>query len=113
MCRHFFEQFVILGDPAVLMPRPNGFWLEAAPTLQSVRAPPEGVTTFHLSVTRDGVFAEPVALSVESLPAGATASFSANQQTPPFSRTLTLGNLAAVAPGAYDLTIHGTAPSGQ
>ncbi len=113
VCRNFFEEFVILGDPAVLMPQPNGFRLGAAPASQSVCAPPENATAFNVSITRQGQFAESVALTVEGLPAGATASFSANHQTPPYTSTLTLGNLAAVAAGAYDLTIRGTAPSKQ
>ena len=50
-------------------------------------------------------------MSTVGLPAGATASFSVNNQVPPFTTTLTIGNLTGVMPDSYAFDIDGTSAS--
>lgn len=54
-------------------------------------------------------FSGPVQLAVSGVPAAASASWSTNPVPVPGSSQLTLGNLAAVASGAYTLVIDATA----
>lgn len=63
-----------------------------------------GVMTVAIS---RNVFPSPVALSVEGLPAGATASFAPNPSTSDAS-SLTISTETA-APGSYTITVRGTA----
>ena len=107
--RNFFEEFVILGDPSLRLPRPDGFRVSASPSTQSVCAPPGQGVTYSITVDRLGNFAQPVTLTAEGVPAGATVSFSSNNQIPPYSSVLSLGNLGSVTPDNYTITIRGTA----
>ena len=111
--RNFFEEFVLLGDPALLIPQPNGFRLTATPASQTVCAPPSVSITYSIAVEKLGSFAEPITLSASGQPAGTTVSFSTNSVAPPFSSTMTISNLSAATPGMYSLTITGTAASKQ
>jgi len=111
--RNFFEEFVILGDPSLRIPRPDGFRISASPASQSVCAPPGQSATYAITVERLGSFAQPVTLTAEGTPPGATVTFTSNNQIPPYSSALTIGNLAAVPPDIYTITIRGTAGADQ
>ncbi|MFZ2359021.1 MAG: M14 family zinc carboxypeptidase [Anaerolineae bacterium] len=54
-----------------------------------------------------------VSMSASGHPAGTTAAFSPNPVPGPGSSTLTIGNTAAAAPGAYQIDITGTYNSGS
>jgi len=108
-CRNFFEEFVILGDPALLLPHGNAFRLLVAPESAAVCAPQDAVYT--IDVQPAGDFTEVVSLSVPDAPPGATITFSANNAVPPFSAVLTVGNTGGVPPGNYTLNIQGTSAS--
>ncbi len=113
VCRNFFEEFVLLGDPALQLPRPNGFTLTSTPESHLVCSPPTDEATYNIDVARLGTFDETVTLTASGLPAGATVSFSTNDQAPPFTSTMTVGNLTGVLPGSYSLTVTGTSASKQ
>ncbi len=104
--RNFFEEFVILGDPALKIPRPNGFRIHVTPASQELCSPPETAAMYTVTVEQIGTFEETVTLSLEGAPPGSNVSFSNNGLSPPFIATLTLGNLSG-PPGAYPLTITG------
>ena len=108
-CRNFFEEFAILGDPALTLPHGNSFRLLVAPQSVAVCAPQDAVYT--VDVEPAGDFTEVVHLSVPNAPAGATIAFSANDAVPPFTTVLTVGGTAAVLPGNYSLNIHGVSTS--
>ncbi len=112
-CHNFFEEFVILGDPALLIPRPDGFTVEAAPTSEDVCSPPIDEVTFTISVGLLGSFSEPVTLNVSGAPAGATVNFNINGVAPPYTSILTLGNLIAANPGQFNVLVTGTSASQQ
>ncbi len=57
-----------------------------------------------------GNFSDSVALSVNGLPAGTNASFSANPALPPDTLTLTVENPASVPPGTYPFEVVGSTP---
>lgn len=62
--------------------------------------------TYNLNISE--AFTEDVTLSLEGLPAGASASFSTNPAAPGSALTLTIGNTTGLTTGAYTLTITGT-----
>jgi hypothetical protein len=111
--RNFFEEFVLLGDPALQLPRPAGFALTAAPPTDEVCAPPATAAYYNVNIQPLGGFQEAVSLTVSGAPAGSTLSFTQNNLAPPFSSVLTVGNLGAGMVGEYDLTITGTSASRQ
>ena len=72
---------------------------------------PGGLTEFKLVVFLNSGIPEPVNLSVEGLPPGATGSFFPNPVTPVGSGTqvsLMISTFPTIAPGTYSLTIVGT-----
>jgi hypothetical protein len=85
---------------------PLDFTLSTSPTTAVVCSPQDAL--FQVTVGQLQSFSEPVTLSVDGLPAGATAGFDVNPVTPPGSSQLTIGNTAAVAPGNYAVTVVGT-----
>ncbi len=108
-CHNFFEEFVILGDPALTLPHGNSFRMLAAPASVAVCAPQDAVYT--IDVQPAGDFTEAVTLSVPNAPLGATIAFSANTAVPPFTSVLTVGGTGSVNPGTYSLTIQGVSAS--
>ena len=106
VCRNFLEEFVILGDPALQLPRPERFTLDATPTSSAVCLPTDSVN-FAIEVAAMGGFALPVNLSVQGAPGGATVEFTVNSASPPFASQLTIGNLGVVTPGSYTLQVMG------
>jgi subtilisin family serine protease/subtilisin-like proprotein convertase family protein len=83
----------------------NDFSIDATPARVDVCQP--AAAAYTVNVGQLGSFAGSVALSVDGQPAGSTASFSANPVTPPASSTLTIGDTAAAAPGAYSIAVGG------
>ncbi len=69
-----------------------------------------GSTTYDVSISPSGDFADPVALTVDGLPADATASFSPNPVTgsPAWTSNLSVTTAAMTPTGTYPLTITGT-----
>jgi hypothetical protein len=108
-CRNFFEEFVILGDPALELPHGASFRLRATPDTQSVCAPDDAVYT--LNVEPIGDFTEAVSLSALGVPPGASVSFSVNNAVPPFTSLMTISGTAGSPPGSYSIAVHGSAVS--
>jgi hypothetical protein len=110
-CRDFMEEFVILGDPALELPRPYGFTLAANPPSTEVCSPPSDQAIFTILIGQTGGFEEIVTLSATGTPLGAVVQFSENQQAPPFSSVMTVSNLGGAAAGPYSIAITGTSAS--
>jgi len=91
----------------LLGPHPE-FTLAATPP--NPGANPGGSVEYTLTLAAVDGFADPVHLDAGTLPSGATASFDANDVTPPAEVHLTIDLDASVAPGEYPVTI--TATSG-
>src|SRR5690606_31667761 len=66
---------------------------------------------FNVDVTLNEAFTDPVNLTATGHPGGTTATFSPNNQVPPFSSVLTIGNTGAASAGSYDIEIEGTSGS--
>lgn len=85
-------------------PTPD-FSLSVTPASRSITQ--GATTTYTVTITRTGGFADPVTLSVSGLPAGVTGTFSPDPATGA-SSTLTVATTAATAPGSYPFTVTGT-----
>ncbi|MBN2560576.1 MAG: hypothetical protein JXQ75_06570 [Phycisphaerae bacterium] len=109
--RNIFEEFVLLGDPALLLPQGEGFTLEASPPSHDLCCPPDDEAVYTIQVGQMGDFSEVVALNVTGEPSGATVDFDVNTQVPPFTSVMTIGNLSGAAADAYNIIITGTATS--
>lgn len=86
-----------------------GFSMVGTPTSQEICAPADATVSLEFGQILG--FDETITLSVEDLPAGASASFSANGFQAPNTSTLTVSNLGAVTPGTYTLTVRATTTS--
>ena len=82
------------------------FTLTVTPGSQSVE--PGGAATYAVSTAALNGFSGTVALSVNGLPAGATASFNPKSISTPGSSTLTVSTTTATPVGSPTLTITGT-----
>lgn len=98
--------FALVVSGAVSGP---GFGFGGTPTSQEICAPANA--ELELEFTQILGFDENITLTAENLPTGAMASFSQNNFQPPAMATLTLSNLAAVAPGNHTIEIKATTPS--
>ena len=105
--RNIFEEFVLLGDPSLRLPQPDGFAVVPTPAAHDVCAPPTVSVDYIIEVAQLGDFAEPVTLSVAGLPAGVLAEFSVNSVVPPFTSVLTVSDLEVGAAGEYVLEVAG------
>ncbi|MBN2445941.1 MAG: hypothetical protein JXO22_04410 [Phycisphaerae bacterium] len=110
-CRNFFEEFVILGDPSLELPRADGFTMTPTPEARDLCSPPDDQAAYTIDVGLLGDFAEQVTVSAVGLPSGATVAFDVNGQVPPFTTTMTVGNLSASPAGQYTIVVDGTAIS--
>jgi subtilisin family serine protease len=88
--------------------------LSVAPPSYSLSASPSSATvgqgqsaTYAISAGADGGYIGTVGLSVNGLPAGATASFAPSSVTPPDSSQLTVATTSSTPVGTYTLTISG------
>ncbi len=111
--RNIFEEFVLLGDPALLLPLGKSFSIAVTPEAQSVCAPPNTQAVYTVQVTKLGDFTSPVALSASGLPPVTTATFSPNNLAPPYTSTLTISGLGVFSLGAHTITVTGSAPGLQ
>ncbi len=111
--RNIFEEFVLLGDPALELPHGPTFTLAVNPGSQSLCCPSSTQATYTINVGKTGDFTEAITLTAPGVPAGATTNFSVNSIAPPFTSVLTVGNLGAAAPGAYNIVVTGTSASAQ
>ena len=111
--RNIFEEMVLLGDPALMLPRGNGFRLEVDPPAFDICTPPTTSVQYSINVELMGEFAEAVTLSTTGLPAGVTATFSANGLPPPFDTTLTIDGLTPDMAGTYSAGLTGASQSQQ
>lgn len=85
------------------------FGIDPTPSNQEICAPADAV--IELDIVQLLGFDEEIALTVDDLPAGATAMFSNTSVNAPTMVTLTISNLAAVTPGDYTISVTGTATS--
>jgi len=81
------------------------FTLSASPASHTIRRGQS--TTYAVTMTRSGGFADAVSLSVGGLPAGAAGTFAPNPATGS-SSTLTVTTLKSTPVGTYAVTITGT-----
>jgi predicted small integral membrane protein len=109
--RNIFEEFVLLGDPALALPRGVAFGLVATPASQDLCSPPATQAIYAVTAESFMGFAEPVTLSAAGLPPGASAQFDVNGVAPPFTSHLTISGLNAGSAGSYNVTITGTTAS--
>jgi hypothetical protein len=105
-----FDTWHIFGDPS-LMVRPSGFALAPDPLGLELCSPPDDQAVFTIQVRALGDFDELVTLSADGAPAGATIDFTVDSGVPPFTTTLTVGNLAGADAGHYTISISGTSAS--
>lgn len=82
------------------------YLLLADPGQQSICVPADAV--YALDLPQFQSFGEPVTLSVDGVPAGATASFASNPVLPPGTSQLTIGNTGVLSPGSSTMTVTGT-----
>lgn len=102
-----FTAIVTRPTPPPPPPRPAfDFSISASPTSQTV--PPGQSASFRIAVTLVGGSTQPVGLSVEGLPFGASASFSPTAGNPNFASALTITTSPRTPLGTYTLTILGT-----
>ncbi len=113
VCRNFFEEFVLLGDPSLLLPGGLGFALSPEPRSQNLCSPPADEAVYTIEVEQIGDFTEPVTLSASDTPPGSSVDFSINALPPPFTTVMTVSNIVGGSPGMYTITITGVAAEGE
>ncbi len=107
--RDFFEEFVLLGDPALHLPQPIGFRLSAVPEAQEVCTTVSPSATYTLQAARTGGFSETISFVATGNPAGTAVNFSVNPLPSPFTNSaMMITGLDAAAPGLYTITITAT-----
>ena len=85
----------------------NPFTVTAVPAAADICAPNDAGFTVTFAPKLSS-FPGPVTSNVNGAPAGASTVFSPNPVTAPWSTTLTIGNTAAAATGAFSLSISGS-----
>lgn len=112
--RDFFEEFVLLGDPALQLPQPVGFRLTATPAAQEVCTGVSPSATYTLQAIRTGGFSENISFSAVGHPPGTSVSFSVNPLPAPFTNSaMLITGLDGAAPGLYTVTVTATGGSIQ
>ncbi len=86
------------------------FVMGAAPAMYDVCGT-VGSVDYVFDLTSLAGFNETVTLATMGVPAGATEAFSQNNFVPTGTTTLSIGNLAGITDGTYNITITGTAAS--
>jgi hypothetical protein len=89
----------------VLPPDEKDFGLMVLPGSQSVVA--DNWARYTIALYQVNQFSDPVALSIEGLPDGASASFTSKTLTPPGSAILTVWTVTSTPKGPHYLTITG------
>ena len=112
--RDFFEEFVLLGDPALHLPQPVSFRLTATPAAQEVCTSVSPSATYTLQAVRTGGFSENISFSAAGNPPGTSISFSVNPLPSPFTNSaMLITGLDGAAPGLYTITVTATGGSVQ
>jgi len=111
--RNFFELYNLLGDPALLLPQPDGFALAPTPPSQDLCCPPADQAVYTIEVEQLGDFSESITRTADDEPAGATVAFSTNGIAPPFTSVMTVGSLTGAMVGEYTIVVTGTSTSKQ
>jgi hypothetical protein len=109
--RNFFEMFILLGDPSLLLPKGVAFTLQVDPVSQSLCSPPADEAVYTIDVQQHLGFDEPVTLSAGGAPPGSSISFDVNGQVPPFTSVMTISDITGGSPGDYQIEIQGTSTS--
>lgn len=109
--RWCYYEIHLFGDPTIPVMGVSGFTIAPDPDLLETCSPPENEAAFVINVGRLGDFAETVTLSASELPPGATATFSLNNQVPPFTAVMTVNSLIDVTPGSYSIVVAGDSAS--
>ena len=112
VCRNFFEEFLVLGDPALPIPQPERFTVKVDQDEIAACYPPDDKVGFVVDVKGFAGFDDEVVLTVNGVPAGATANFLNNNLIPPFISRLEIDDLDSVSSGRYELEVIGTSNSG-
>jgi hypothetical protein len=86
------------------------FWFTTAENTVAV-CTTSGQANFNFTFSTQYDFNETVTFSVNNLPAGVTAAFNPVSMTAAGNFSLTLGNLSSIAPGTYNLIVHGESAS--
>lgn len=88
------------------LPLTSGFLVSVSPSTQSTT--PGGSAAYTVEVQDILGFTDNVVLTVSGLPTGATYTFTANNQKPPYTSTLIVQTAHSTPPGTYTLEITGT-----
>jgi hypothetical protein len=107
--RNYFEEFTILGDPALMLPI-RGFQVAVDPPLQAVCSPP-GQVQYTLQIDPHAGFDQAVTLAASGYPPGWNVTFSQNSLPPPFTTVMTVSNISGAA-GLYDIALTATSAAG-
>lgn len=107
-CRNFMEEFAILGDPAMLLPRPNGFSVSVDPPNVDRCTPPDTEAVYTVGVGLLGEFPSPVTLSAQSLPPGTAVTFTVNDEPPPFTSIMRITGIGSAAQGQHTIRVSGS-----
>ncbi len=109
--RNFLEEFVILGDPSLQVPRPYRFALSTVNDTVSACIPGDTQVSYLIHIDALGGFSDPVHLAVLNLPQGTSATFDLNDTAPPFSSVLTIDGVDSLSWGTYNFVLRGTSTS--
>jgi hypothetical protein len=97
---YFFD---ISDNNFSISPTSNDYTITVNPTPLGVCIPNDAIYTIDIGSI--GGYTDPVSLSVTGVPAGASSVFGQTTVTPAGNTTLTIGNMAAVSPGTYNMTV--------
>lgn len=87
----------------------SDFTLQVTPISQNVCAPADAV--FDVFVGQIVGYSDPVTLSAVGEPAGTAVSIAPNPAIPPSTAVLTVTNTGSAAPGSYNISVVGVAPT--
>ena len=93
--RNFFEEFVLLGDPSLLLPGGLGFALNPEPRSQDLCSPPADQAVYTIEVEQIGDFTEPVTLSASGTPSGSRNASHPSSASAPASCSRIAAKLSA------------------
>ncbi|MHC5113811.1 MAG: hypothetical protein ACYTGP_05225 [Planctomycetota bacterium] len=86
-----------------------GFALSTSPGSAEICAP--DTAQYDVGITQFEGFVEPVVFTANGVPAGATATFTANNVVPPGATSLIISDTDLATPGQHTIEIVGTTPS--
>jgi hypothetical protein len=111
--RNIFEEFVLLGDPALRLPQHQaGYTVTATPSSQSLCTTSDDEARYLVQVGAVGGVTGTVKLSASGGPTGTTIDFAIRSGNVPFTTVMTVQDLGGAAPGEYELQLSGNGPGG-